>query len=69
MDAENAQPSEQSTGQQQSGQGPAGAARGDGAGSAPLSRRAVIGWAGAGVALGAAAVGSVAVATGSGGPV
>ncbi|MFE3041403.1 iron uptake transporter deferrochelatase/peroxidase subunit [Kitasatospora indigofera] len=38
-------------------------------GQASVSRRAVIGWAGAGVALGAAAVGSVAVATGSGGPV
>ncbi|WP_406115219.1 iron uptake transporter deferrochelatase/peroxidase subunit [Kitasatospora purpeofusca] len=33
------------------------------AGRAPVSRRAVIGWAGAGVALGAAAVGSVAAAT------
>ncbi|MFF1949366.1 Dyp-type peroxidase domain-containing protein, partial [Kitasatospora herbaricolor] len=38
-------------------------------GHAPVSRRAVIGWAGAGVALGAAAVGSVAVATGQGDPV
>ncbi|MET9616901.1 hypothetical protein ABZZ48_29430, partial [Kitasatospora indigofera] len=35
-------------------------------GQASVSRRAVIGWAGAGVALGAAAVGSVAVATGQG---
>ncbi|MCX4759254.1 iron uptake transporter deferrochelatase/peroxidase subunit [Kitasatospora purpeofusca] len=33
------------------------------AGRAPVSRRAVIGWAGAGVALGAAGVGSVAAAT------
>ncbi|MCX5210054.1 iron uptake transporter deferrochelatase/peroxidase subunit [Kitasatospora sp. NBC_00240] len=32
-------------------------------GQAPLSRRAVIGWAGAGVAIGAAGVGSVAAAT------
>ncbi|WP_329499188.1 iron uptake transporter deferrochelatase/peroxidase subunit [Kitasatospora herbaricolor] len=43
----------------------AGAERG---GHASVSRRAVIGWAGAGVALGAAAVGSVAVATGQGDP-
>ncbi|MFJ9949813.1 iron uptake transporter deferrochelatase/peroxidase subunit [Kitasatospora sp. NPDC091207] len=59
MDAEN---------QQQNGT-PAGtdagtttSERGD-AGRGPISRRAVIGWAGAGVAIGAAGVGSVAAAT------
>ncbi|MFE4605435.1 Dyp-type peroxidase domain-containing protein, partial [Kitasatospora indigofera] len=53
--------------QQQDGTTPTTGAEPDG--QASVSRRAVIGWAGAGVALGAAAVGSVAVATGSGGPV
>ncbi|WP_371477304.1 iron uptake transporter deferrochelatase/peroxidase subunit [Kitasatospora sp. NBC_00315] len=50
MDAEREQPTEQSTGPQT-------------VPSAGLSRRAVIGWAGAGVAIGAAGVGTVAAAT------
>ena len=54
MDAESAQPTDQPTDR---------SSEQDGGGKAPLSRRAVIGWAGAGVAIGAAAMGSVAAAT------
>ena len=75
MDAESAkpaeQPTDQSTGQssdQPTGQSspqssPQSSAQQDGGGGASVSRRAVIGWAGAGVAIGAAAMGSVAAAT------
>ncbi|MFF2046211.1 Dyp-type peroxidase domain-containing protein, partial [Kitasatospora sp. NPDC058170] len=55
MDAENEQ-------QQQGTPAVAGTAGTGASGGGPVSRRAVIGWAGAGVALGAAAVGSVAAA-------
>ncbi|WP_371515678.1 iron uptake transporter deferrochelatase/peroxidase subunit [Kitasatospora sp. NBC_01300] len=60
MDAENAKGTENPENPEGAANAPAAAA--GGAGGA-VSRRAVIGWAGAGVALGAAAVGSVAAAT------
>ncbi|MEV7927184.1 MULTISPECIES: iron uptake transporter deferrochelatase/peroxidase subunit [unclassified Kitasatospora] len=57
MDAENAKGTENPENPEGTANAPAAAAGG------AVSRRAVIGWAGAGVALGAAAVGSVAAAT------
>ncbi|MEU6238944.1 deferrochelatase/peroxidase EfeB, partial [Kitasatospora sp. NPDC047058] len=60
MDAENAQQTGTPAGTDASTT--AATAATEPAGRGPLSRRAVIGWAGAGVALGAAGVGSVAAA-------